>query len=103
MSEQPTEAQRKEFWGWCGVPTYVRLLEGKWVDILPINLNNLFKYAVPKVQMEGCVVNLDSNPNLKYSCQVLPRRTSQATYAESKNPALALFWALWQVKEKSNE
>ena len=67
MDKQPTELQIKEFWEWCGFryiePKYCAsckrqeppyLLKdgiGRRIDKeeLTIDLNNLFKYAVPKV------------------------------------------------------
>ena len=112
MSNKPTEAQIKEFWEWCGLHYYpdcecIRVKgscwgiseetygeNGHWHFVLPeIDLNNLFKYAVPKLD------NLDSIQFVpKWNCQ-LGLSSGQLVDAFGEDPALALFWALWEVKE----
>ena len=102
--EQPTDEQIKEFWEWFG---FVDTFEGDtgayyWkapngdagIDLPPLDLNNLFKYAVPKLrelhfiefqwwEVEGCHVKV----------YVLDNSFS----GQDGNPALALFWAIWEV------
>lgn len=67
-TEQPTEAQLKEFWEWCGCkyenydsPAFPHM-GGAWIDpngktimdengftnLPPLDLNNIFKWAVPQ-------------------------------------------------------
>ena len=104
--KEPTEAQIKEFWEWCG---FERLPEGKkgfhfhnpyglliwkppdateWYHTqthLPrIDLNNLFKYAVPKVEKDR--LN-----------DILVAWAYTVAYLKEQDPALALFWAIWEV------
>lgn len=107
---KPTEEQIKEFWEWCGLkytcPYWVDengdcALYGEYYSELlsSINLNNLFKYALPELlffivefnctSTDGnCVVTLEdfylAQPVKKYQ-------------AENKNPALALFWAIYKL------
>lgn len=111
-NKQPTQKQIKKFWEWCG---FARLPEGNrgyhyeqtvktmnWlppyeteiyasISFLPaIDLNNLFKYAVPKLSA-GCLLWYGENKG--YGAVInLPHRES-----ESDDPALALFWAIWEV------
>ena len=103
--EQPTQEQIKEFWEWCG---YIygtnkgcwKHPDGNNRTYLPqITLNNLFKYAVPKLSY--CFLSavwIDDNNRVEYSCSVgHPDGEGKTDLME--DPALALFWALWQVKE----
>ena len=92
---QPTAEQQREFWeyfsrrGWGEVT-------GRWI-YPPINLNNLFKYAVPKVHREqgnvAIVSHITEEEGWYYSAKISAGRIS----AEDKDPALALFWAIWAV------
>lgn len=87
---KPTDEQIKEFWEWCGLKViqsadgYLMVKNAKghtsWLDV---DLNNLFKYAVPKVG--------------KNHMGLFAFWIRQAV-VEDKDPALALFWALWEVK-----
>jgi len=117
MSE-PTQEQIEEFWEWCGFrfvddrlydstlqEWQVHYPDGEWhhdykknISNL-IDLNNLFKYAVPKlneyeisfVKNEVCIF-FEYDP------------TSPKCYVSTnKDTALALFWALWQVKEAHHD
>jgi hypothetical protein len=141
-NKQPTEAQIKEFWEWCGLgcvhdwqrdnytPAWghdctkcgKQFRSSQWSrtnppvigelsDYPPIDLNNLFKYAVPKLEIPNYrLEHINFYPNWNeidnylcdltfsqrepdnyspYSCEV---RTSQGG-----TPALALFWAIWEV------
>ncbi len=103
---KPTDEQKLAFLKWCEVYDVrddqydFSLAKGggytsvKWVEF---DLNFLFKYAVPKLCEMGCMVDLSVSPNKKCTSQVIPRRTNQSTYGESEDPALALFWAIWEV------
>ena len=126
---KPTDEQVKKFWEWCGFK--YKPLSDWWTkswnreqlawhrpdgwpafDACPntdvfqlplVDLNNLFKYAVPKLQEMDLWVGLgaekqgweswifkgepiEGNPLQKYEVKV--------TY---KDPALALFWAIYKV------
>ena len=108
MSEQPTEAQIKEFLQWCGIQCYYEATENdggivawicppdseKTVAFYGITLDFLFKYAVPKIITRKQYFRLEY-PICKseWACQVGDIVSSH------KDPALALFWAMWQIKE----
>lgn len=106
MCKDPTEAQIREFWKRCGL----RCLEPYWIDedkdiafygetkselIASLDLNNLFKYAVPKLHawtMGSCpdgdicavaVIKVGGDYHRGEAC--------------SADPALALFWSIWEV------
>ena len=113
MIQEPTQEQVKEFWKWCGfkleriphdTPFYVlNKPDGEqyniWIgsyrgdkleveELYPsIDLNNLFRWAVP---------------SLKDTCEewwsVMVEWAKDITGNYQKD-TLALFWALWQVKE----
>ncbi len=108
--DKPIEARIKEFWEGYGVHHYpdcecIRVKgccwgiseetygkNGNWHFVLPpIDLNNLFKYAVPFLMSSG-----DGGELYKVLKQWI-----KAVVCGCKDPALALFWALWQVKEQS--
>lgn len=113
--EQPTEAQIKEFWEWCGLTRIKRGWKFPDGDALidcgnpPIDLNNLFKYAVPKLFTWSIGKNWELQDDLtikengiKASVDlhwVDPNKYDQikASEAISETPALALFWAIWEV------
>lgn len=120
MKHKPTEEQIKEFWEWYGfefVPhlssrgtTYKTTEIMEYPDgfshvvnkgeSLDIDLNNLFKYAVPKMTELGYDVNLFTEDGY---CFGRARKTSALKWQFSTigylYAALALFWALWKVKE----
>ena len=82
-AREPTEAELKEFWEWCGfkllhepfTPIFTAMLQypdgtkKQWTGWLPIDLNNLFRWAVPKSTMDTLWIinNLDSpTPKIEY-------------------------------------
>lgn len=106
-AKQPTQAQIKEFWEWCGLE---QNNFGNWgimskyggLDILTgakeqpaIDLNNLFEYAVPKtiafltLKPIGC-------PSIIRIYKWLFERWAEEL-REKPNPTLALFWVIWEV------
>ena len=104
--DRPTEKQIREFWGWCGFKEILSKTEQwrfaefkttnhwweapsgrRYKDAPPIDLNNLFKYAVPKAH-----TILGDKEFFK-----LLVRWCMEVITEGDD-ALALFWALWQVK-----
>lgn len=109
VDKKPTEAQIKEFWEWCGVKLdddgsfkWWYLPDGSHLPLgeePALDLNNLFKYAVPKVRYCD-VTKIDTlNRSEEYVASV---RYGEGTvgntgYGRSKDPALALFWAIWEV------
>lgn len=102
--KEPTEAQRKEFWEWCGL-SQNHWTKAWFIDANTkanpqpnIDLNNLFKYAVPGLGfdikfiewVDGC-----------FEVELLEGEHTRVAVAKDEDPALALFWALWEVMEKS--
>ena len=109
----PTEEQQREFWEWCGftvkplgdyrngvfVPRHLRLL---WVypdgkeDFYPppIDLNSLFKWAVPKFISKEAKNDLATYPIRAWN------KLFRLWYEEmktTKDPALALFRAIYTI------
>ena len=120
--EQPTQEQIKEFWEWCGA----RCLKcgGLITSIikpdkcnchsfeLDLDLNNLFKYATDAVvgisirfYPGGCECQVTYITEAGFDgATAFMANTEEEGYTEAnskKKSALALFWALWQVKEAS--
>jgi len=94
--EQPTEEQIQWFWEQCGFkivgkttlhaeyPDGTIIVNGKY---LPIDLNNLFKYAVPRINQIG------------YG-NILLQEWVDKFYTEDTeelDPTLALFWAIYKA------
>ena len=85
--KQPTEVQIKELWEWCGFEQNTTYGEGQFYNYpdggssrLPeLDLNDLFKYAM---------VQLD---------QAQYYKALKSIFVKQDDPALALFWAIWQV------
>ena len=107
---KPTNEQVKKFWGWCGF----RVALGKlyWYPdkessparrLPPIDLNNLFKYAVPKLEKSVRAITIYPpviDPPVCDKCYVeLTLCNGQIIESFENTPALALFWAIWEVIE----
>jgi hypothetical protein len=118
----PTKEEIKEFWEWCGFEKIIYLdtsnkpcashwvhpmaLGGGCSELPEINLNNLFKYAVPKMasiqQFQSAEINIRYQGN--WWVKLIPKSLMGCDYDENTNNdnlALALFWAIQKVfKEK---
>jgi len=110
---EPTKEQLKELWEWLGFthPTSIRGVKdpsGWWLypenptyaqfDAPKINLNNLFKYAVPKLKVvtltngfKGWTATINQGEMINGEVKAI---------GESEDPALALFWAIYKVIRK---
>ena len=110
---EPTKEQIKEFWEWCGFKDTFEGDTGAYywkapngdagVDLPPIDLNNLFKYAVP-MAIGDYKYTLAMTTDVEYGS-----RENTYTFGLSsdplvidaevtdRDPALALFWTLWEV------
>ena len=99
---KPTEEQVRRFWRWCGFS-----VDGVGIYHCPdgisevryspkIDLNNLFKWAVPKLRDEYYVQICTYYHDGEYLAQV-DSAMKQGGVAVNKDPALALFWAIWEV------
>jgi len=113
---EPTEEQKKRLWEWCGFARYERQdphwKDMRWVLVypdkswsfdeenwLPIDLNNLFKWAVPK--LDYAEISYDSAegiPQTYFATVVLEGKGYTA--GDTTDPALALFWAIYKVMEE---
>jgi len=92
--KRPTSEQIKEFWKWCG---FKKVKHGKWQgwewpdlgatsELPPIDLDNLFEHAVPK--LDSFSLGERRYILLKWIEDVVSNKS---------DPALALFWAIWEV------
>ena len=114
-NKEPTPEQIREFWEWCGfvgvrhndIPYTTKYLVHngqKFHKCPPVDLDNLFKYAVPKLQ--GYVITFypqkinPTDKELTFPVSVTPRGCVEH-YKEDEDPALALFWALWAVMKEA--
>ncbi len=103
--KKPTQEQIEEFWGWCEVGKInysgnddPHLLSDFRQDFPPMDLDNILKYAVPK--LEGCSVSLNIAPSGDIFWNAKARSEGDSYYATTAgDPALALFWAIWEVKK----
>jgi len=95
---EPTWEQIKEFWEKIGLPYsgYGNAKREKAKNLPPIDLNNLFKYAVPKVIDNNDYFRLFyDRSNQRWDCQAGLNLTSH------KDPTLALFWAISEVLKEA--
>jgi len=121
-NEQPTEEQLKKFWEWCGLErppksckerNHMVVRKGGYPFCQPVelDLNNLFKYAVPKLgewsiefrlnlaELVECIITKKVHHNDAtdmLSCHPTWRIVGEG---KDKDPALALFWAIYKVTE----
>ena len=109
--KEPTQEQIKEFWEWCGWKwlddlqcwespdtTRVRLNRGGIYNVL-LDLNNLFKYAVPKITaLETYTLTLTTRQGIT-NVSIMPNYMGieKGGYAWDKDPALALFAPIWEI------
>jgi len=117
---KPTEEQIKRFWEWCGFK-FVENIEhsqyfgdldfSSWIypdsgyrarDLPPLDLNNLFKYAVPKVikkmDTEGKVIFPILSLWGKWYDEIIALAGTSLT-DDYEIITLALFWAIYKVIE----
>ena len=116
---QPTDEQIKEFWEWCGWEIRIEEVRDAsgWVchpisswfngveTALPdLDLNNLFKYVVPKLQDKGYITELTAYEQSGFNVMVfglfdegIDGERKALVEIEDDDPALALFWAIYKV------
>ena len=117
MSEVNQE-ELKEFWEWCGFERYRyqgnerTLMRWKYPDgsrnyVTPnLDLNNLFKWAVPKLRPE--VIRLVpitgikevGDYGLRWGCILTPEGWGDNVSVISDSPAQALYEAIQKVREE---
>jgi hypothetical protein len=103
--KQPTQEQIKEFWEWCGIVRYIENGLEHWklkdknefVSYYPLStdLNNLFKYAVPK--LEGIKLITNDAPSGDRFFNATTHYGRDKKTITNEDPALALYWAIWEV------
>ncbi len=107
MNKEPTPEQIREFWeGYEVKPQLIKATNVNTVTVMgkkfhpapisgesypPIDLNNLFLYAVSKV--DYCNISKATNGLFVVS--------TKDNIIRDKDPALALFWALWAVMKEA--
>ncbi len=101
--DKPTESETKELWEWCGRKNVI-FVDGLCMHDnskghrtwLHLDLNNLFKYAVPKVI---AILMGRWNTSERMAYEMLFEKWLAKGF-----DALALFWVLYPVlKEERNE
>jgi len=138
-NDKPTQEELERFWNWCGfIVTPYEYWDGADKHIYPndyqypnkhwgkqplLTLDNLFKYAVSKIDfftLRHCIcMNLGLFPRPDYAEDWTPAPAHYGSpgtprwhwyeadilvidkhiKAQSKDPALALFWAMQEVIE----
>ncbi len=121
---KPTQEQIRELWEWCGFKiewdspynksrcaiifpdgSRHRLLSES-LDVIvdpikylpPMDLNNLFEYAVPKLGDKWAlrIIKYVDSPLFHIELTYCTLKYGEIK-TEDANPALALFWAIWGV------
>ena len=108
---EPTQEQVKEFWEWCGfeykheeivdasaskVFITTSYFNGVETQIPDIDLNNLFKWAVPKLK-DIEITKSRHSPEWNVAVSTGEPILGEFAQSDNKDPALALFWAIWEV------
>ncbi len=115
---KPAQERIKRFWEWCGFRTEqyfdgnsycTHYLEpdGKeqFRGYPPIDLNNLFQYAMPKLIRQGFSISLyyligahkEDSTGEQWVAAIHDDESNVAIYQHSSNPALAFFWAIYKA------
>ncbi|KKM13459.1 hypothetical protein LCGC14_1716030 [marine sediment metagenome] len=118
--KEPTDEQIKEFWEWCGLNVSKDKngtltwhdTEGNFIDYgyPDRNLNNLFKYAVPRIKalkvedspMKSICFTYYNEDSVECELEVTGGAKDGGgiiEYATDKDPADALFRVLAKIKE----
>lgn len=103
--KEPTKAQIEKLWEGLGVNPHKEYEGLDWVWVYPnIDPNNLFKYAIPKLQSKGYQIDIVCFGQKGFDVAIFS--TTRASYNphsyQDDNLVLALFWAiysLWEVIE----
>ena len=112
--KRPTQEQIERFWEWCGFkfqtlkelkPQYRHEANRRWLyptgetgGLPPIDLNNLFRWAVPKLgYLELKFAPNKLLPSVKVESIDSQPGADEPFYAQGETPALALFWAISKV------
>lgn len=107
----PTNEQIKELWEWCGLrrgnkginKNYYTEPDARYYTIpvwkLKLDLNNLFKYAVPKLPVEAKIgfYYYGENAGADKYFAFIGKGDNLYKDAWSEEPALALFWAIYKL------
>ncbi len=98
--KEPTKAQIKVVWEWCGLneqPSgswYTDSGEYVYMQIIPIDLGNLFKYAVPKV-IDIIMAEQKCSSDVAYA--ILFKKWLQELELDIPQYSKTLFWALYSL------
>ena len=115
-SEQPTKEELEKFWTkWCGfermdyLDTSGKVCATHWVHSLavgggnsslpPLDLNNIFKFAVPKLVSLGYHVEIyvkELGGRLRFWVSI-KRDDKLVGYCSKSELADAVFWAVWGI------
>jgi hypothetical protein len=130
----PSESQVRKFWEWCGFSWKDKEYLGSYRDherctdvaqwgnggwfidnklyddevLPPIDLNNLFEYAVPKLRHADMVYWNNIAGKKRFRAEVWNDRQyldGLIGYVgeDDDDPALALFWAIYKVMEAEHD
>jgi hypothetical protein len=106
---EPTKEQIQKFWEWCRLSTDSI---GRWYtedgyflssETPKVDLNNLFKYAVPKLNMPIMLSTFNEETEVILPSYFPDANTPEEDFmspplsVKRKDPALALFCAIWEV------
>lgn len=109
---RPTTEQIRTFWEWAGfriedgpsapagkvIRSRCKYPNGHRGYIPVISLNNLFKWAMPKL-----INDIGTMATYMLACDAMYEAIEKVNFSEKKaeyngEPALALFWAIWEVR-----
>ena len=107
---QPSDSEKREFWEWCefkfikdgygwGQDSWLSPLGDTLLKLPNLDLNNLFKYAVPKLKdnYQYELIGWNEGQHRAVINKFQKGWAETYTIAMDKDPALALFWAIWEV------
>ena len=101
------DKELQEFWEWCGgefttkTQSAMRMPDGSIFHVCPpIDLNNLFKYAVPKLHKKGLFLEMvvDKRFCRAVALTELGVKPKREYVGEDKDPAQALYKAIQEVR-----
>jgi Zn/Cd-binding protein ZinT len=108
-----TKEQIKKFWEYCGfkmcngywyMPTKDNEIDYYMPELEPISLDNIYEYAISKLQDKGYFIELTAYEHKGYKCLIksIINTDSVAAYSDN-NPVECLFNAIYEVIEYENK
>ncbi len=112
-NKEPTQEQIKELWAWSGIKfkhfkgqgwCWYNKDKQDWYYSMPnLTLDNLFKYAIPKIPTHDSIAFYEGSDKKWLCCIDLFDKEVSNQDNRADTPELALFWAIYEIIKSDKE